>query len=80
MAERRTATEREGRPQTIEERPAKGHVSAGTVERDEQIDPTGSERQPDPATREEHLRSPGGVSGRAIRSADRDPELSEDLA
>lgn len=44
-------------------RPARPEVSTRGHEPEAQIDPTGAERQPDPATREEHLRSDGNLKG-----------------
>lgn len=50
---------------TAPSRPAKPHTSTREDEPVAEIDPTGSERQPDPATREEHLRSDPRLKGGA---------------
>jgi hypothetical protein len=54
-----TEMRREAKPKGILSDEAEGHITTRKVERASQIDPTGSERQPDPATREEHLGSHG---------------------
>lgn len=45
--------------------PADARRTTRRGERAAAIDPTGSETQPDPATREEHLRSDGRLKGGA---------------
>lgn len=67
MPEMRGKTEREAKRKGIAGRiePGKPHVSTRKGEPEAPVDPTGSEDQPDPATREEHLRSDGRLKGGA---------------